>query len=69
MEATAAACASEVPDERELLMLLGEAARCGSVPAMRELLAYHRERPQPQPGDVVTALDELAARRLREADR
>jgi hypothetical protein len=32
-----------VPSEQELLELLGEAARCGSVAAMRELLRHHRE--------------------------
>ena len=41
MQATAQ---SGIPDEREVLELLSEAARCGSVPAMRELRAYHRER-------------------------
>jgi hypothetical protein len=33
-----------VPTEEELLELLGQAARCGSVPAIKELLACHRER-------------------------
>src|SRR5687768_17227339 len=44
MEATAPMDRGGVPDEAEVLNLLGEAARAGSVPAMRELLRYYRER-------------------------
>jgi hypothetical protein len=33
-----------VPSEREVLELLGEQARCGTVSALRELRSYHRER-------------------------
>jgi hypothetical protein len=51
-----------IPDEREVLELLSEAARCGSVPAMRELRAYHRERAGDD-GDKLAHFDELAARR------
>ena len=51
----------DVPSEHEVLLLLSEAARCGSVPAMRELRAYHRERAGDH-GDKVGHFDELAAR-------
>ena len=51
-----------IPDQREVLELLSEAARCGSVPAMRELMAYHRERGSANQ-DKLAAFDELAARR------
>ncbi len=56
---------SSVPDQREVLELLSEAARAGSVSAMKELLAYHRERRQGRGPDAVDELDELAERRGR----
>ncbi len=52
--------AGTVPDEHEVLVLLSEAARGGNVTAMRELLAYHREREQVREPDAIDALDELA---------
>ena len=55
-----------VPSEHDVLVLLSEAARNGSVSAMKELRAYHRERgaaPSSERHDSVDALDELAARR------
>ena len=63
LEATTPAETQPVPDEHEVLLLLSEAARGGSVAAMRELLAYHRERRQGRRPDAVDALDELAERR------
>ena len=56
--------APAVPTEAEVLELLGEAARGGSVAAMKELLVYHRERRGVAGAvDAVAELDELAARR------
>jgi hypothetical protein len=60
--------APSVPDEHEVLVLLGEAARGGNVSAMRTLWMYHRERGRGvhhgAPGDGLwTKVDELAARR------
>ena len=53
-----------VPDEREVLELLSRAARAGSVPALRELLRWHRERRRPlADGHPLDELDELARRR------
>ena len=49
-----------IPDEQELLELLSEAARTGSVAAMKELLAYNREC---RDEDVLARFDGLAARR------
>jgi hypothetical protein len=52
-----------IATEQENLELLSEAARTGSVPAMKELRAHHRERnsdPQETPLGVV---DELAEKR------
>lgn len=46
LEASTPANAQPIPDEHEVLVLLSEAARGGNVTAMRELLAYHREREQ-----------------------
>lgn len=55
--------------ERETLELLGAAARAGSVPALRELLRWHRERRRPlADGHPLDELDELAARRRRPND-
>jgi hypothetical protein len=53
-----------VPTEEELLELLGQAARRGSVPAIKELLAYHRKT---RGGGecLFTEFDELAKRRGR----
>jgi hypothetical protein len=68
VEATTPDHVGPVPDEAELLALLGEAARSGSVPAMRELLAHHRQVcERPEPVETFWAeLDALAARRLEE---
>jgi hypothetical protein len=44
LEASIPAGASSVPDDHEVLVLLSDAARAGNVAAMKELLAYHRER-------------------------
>ncbi len=63
LEATTPAGTQPVPDKHEVLLLLSEAARGGSVAAMRELLAYHRERRQGGRPDAVDALDQLAERR------
>jgi hypothetical protein len=54
VEATLPDQADPVPDRDEVLTLLGEAARSGSVATMRELLAHHAEqrmvaRPAPDP--------------------
>ena len=38
-----------VPDRDELLRLLGELARMGSLPAIRLLLAEYRREPSPPP--------------------
>src|SRR3989442_1650859 len=51
-----------VPTEQEILELLGEAARAGNVPAMRELRAYHRERAQTTDSPFAE-FDQLAERR------
>ncbi len=69
LEATVTPGEQSVPDEQECLKLLGEAARSGSVAAMRELRAYHRDRRGPGSTDAVSELDDLAARRHRGADR
>lgn len=64
LEATHKPSERPVADEAELLILLSEAARSGSVPAMRELLAYHRNtRHKPGGFDVMDELDEFAMRR------
>ena len=63
VEATVPDHATGVPDEQELLVLLGQAARGGSVAAMRELLAHHRERKQPADNGVFAGVDDLARRR------
>ena len=55
-----------VPDLEELLVLLGEAARAGSVPAAKELLAWHdRRRADWERPDPLDRFGELAARRGR----
>ena len=59
--------ASPVPDEQEVLELLGGAARAGSVSAMKELRAYYRDERSEESG-VLDMVDELAAWRTREAD-
>jgi hypothetical protein len=51
-----------VLSEQEILELLSEAARCGCVPAMRELRAYCREH-RTLSDDPLARFDELAARR------
>jgi hypothetical protein len=49
-----------VPTRDELLRLLGMAARDGSVPAIRELLAhYRREEERPKRTGTLRVLDEL----------
>ena len=63
LEATTPPEAQPVADRQELLVLLSEAARGGNVAAMRELLAYDRERRQGRAPDAVDQLDELAKRR------
>ena len=60
MQANAAQ--GDVPSEHEVLLLLSEQARCGSVPAMKELRADHRERAAGDQ-DGLAQFDELAARR------
>ena len=56
--------ADDIPDEQEVLRLLGESARGGNVSAMKELRAYHRERDGDQTeADPLSSIDELAARR------
>ena len=53
-----------VPDRGEVLLLLSTAARAGSVPAMKALLAWHeRERSGRTQRDPIDHFDELAARR------
>lgn len=56
---------NDVPDEAEVLRLLGESARSGSVSAMKELRAYHREQRDPDEtaDDPLAGVDELALRR------
>jgi predicted transcriptional regulator len=63
LEATVPKYATAIADEQEVLVLLTEAARGGSVSAMKALLAYHH-LPQPAAVDPIFAeLDELAQRR------
>ena len=67
LEASPAASSDLPPvaDRDELLRLLGEAARGGSVSAMRALLLEHRrDGGDVPPGDGL--IDELAARRAAE---
>ncbi len=67
MEATVRSGELAVPDEHEVLVLLGQAARAGSVAAMKELRAYHGDRkalPCDNKRDAFSALDDLARRRL-----
>jgi len=52
----------DVPTEDELLRLLGKAARAGSVPAIRELLAPYREQEDAE-DDGLSVVGELAERR------
>ena len=55
-----------VPDLEELLVLLSDAARAGSVPAAKELLAWHeRRRANWERPDPLDRFDELAVRRDR----
>jgi hypothetical protein len=65
LEATVPEHATAIADEHEVLVLLSEAARGGSVSAMKALLAFHRGRGrQPEVGrEVCDELDELAHRR------
>ena len=55
-----------IPSREELILLLSEAARTGSVQAMKELMRYH-ERPSSgrDQRDPLDDFDELAARRDR----
>lgn len=55
-----------VADRDELLRLLGEAARGGSVSAMRALLLEHRRANGAAPRrDGMGVIDDLAARRAK----
>ena len=55
-----------IPSKEELLLLLSEAARTGSVPAMKELLRHHQHQgPGRKRRDPLDRFDELAARRER----
>ena len=65
VEATVPEHATAIADEQEVLVLLTDAARSGSVPAMKALLAYdHGHAKQPDGArDVFDELDELASRR------
>src|SRR5262245_56477298 len=51
-----------VPSETEVLELLGEAARDGSVSAMKEMRAYWREQ-RNDDTDKLAGYDEVAAKR------
>ena len=62
LEATMPADAAPVPSAQEVLELLGEAARAGSVAAMKELRQYHEER-RTRDDDPFAEFDELARRR------
>jgi hypothetical protein len=56
------------PDRDELLALLGEAARAGSVSAMRALLLEQRRDGGDAPGDgELSFIEDLAERRGGEA--
>ena len=67
---TDAASAPPAPDADELARLLGEAARGGSVSAMRALLLEHRRNgAAPPPADELGPIDQLAARRTATAQR
>jgi predicted transcriptional regulator len=62
VEATVPEHATAIADEQEILVLLSEAARGGSVSAMKVLLAHHR-LPRPAVVDpIFQELDELAQR-------
>ena len=65
LRATAPADQSAVPDENEVLVLLSESARSGSVAAMKELLRVHRERAGTADKSAVdrSMIDELGRRR------
>ena len=65
VEATVPEHTTAIADEHEVLVLLSEAARGGSVSAMKALLTYHRGRASRQEPvrDVFDELDELARRR------
>ena len=65
LEATVDEHAAAVADLDEILVLLTDAARSGSVPAMKTLLAHHLRFPRPAAVDhsILGELDELAARR------
>jgi hypothetical protein len=64
----AASPEGDVPGEEELLRLLGQAARAGSVPAIKELLAHYRECSESK-SSPLAVVDELAERRAHEANR
>jgi hypothetical protein len=65
MQATAREDEPAIPPEQEALELLSEAARAGSVPAMRELRVYWREQSGQPNDDEFFELDQLARRRAR----
>ena len=49
----------DIPDETEVLRLLGESARAGNVSAMKELRAYHREQAN-DGDDFISQLEDFA---------
>jgi hypothetical protein len=63
LEATVPEHATAIADEHEVLVLLSEAARGGSVSAMKVLLAYHRPPRAVGVDPLMRELDELAQRR------
>ncbi len=68
LEATVPEHATAIADKHEVLVLLSEAARGGSVSAMKVLLAHHR-LPRPAAVDPIFAeLDELRPARPCEPD-
>jgi hypothetical protein len=53
----------EIPTRDELLALLGEQARMGSLPAIRVLLMEYRREPPERSPDEFTDFDRIIARR------
>lgn len=64
LEATVPEHASAIADMNEILVLLTDSARSGSVPAMQTLLRHHLRLPRPvaAANGILEELDELAAR-------
>lgn len=54
-----------IPSKEELLVLLSEAARTGSIVAMNELLRYYDHQGPGRKQHPLDGFDELAARRDR----